>query len=70
MANFLDLACPHCDATDKIEIASTLWLRVTETGTEPDFNGCYEYTPHSSAVCTNCGHAGTVRSFEQAGDKK
>jgi hypothetical protein len=66
MANFLNLACPRCNADDKIEIASHLWLRVTETGTEADFNGDYEYHPHSPAICTNCGFVGTVRTFERA----
>jgi hypothetical protein len=70
MANFLNLACPRCDADNKIEIASHLWLRVTETGTEADLNGTYEYTPHSAAICTACGCVGTVRTFKRADGKK
>lgn len=70
MANFLNLVCPRCDADDQIEIASHLWLRVTEIGTEADFNGNYEYNPHSSAICTSCGFVGTVRLFERAGEQK
>lgn len=70
MPNFLNLACPRCETDNKIEIASHLWLRVTETGTQADFTGDYEYHPHSPAICTGCGFVGTVRTFERADGQK
>lgn len=66
MPNFLNLVCPRCGADDRVEIASQLWLRVTETGTEPDLTGWYDYAPNSPAICTNCSYVGTLRQFEDA----
>ena len=38
MSNFLDLRCPHCGNTDRLDIAATVWLRVTENGTDADLS--------------------------------
>ena len=65
MTNCLGLLCPRCGADTHVEIASHIWLRVTAHGTEAELNGCYEYHPHSPAICTRCGFVGTVRGFEQ-----
>ncbi|WP_315767575.1 MULTISPECIES: hypothetical protein [unclassified Bradyrhizobium] len=69
MPNFLNLVCPRCGADDRLEIASHLWLRVTETGTQADLTGTYEYHPQSPAICTGCGFIGILRQFERADDK-
>ena len=36
MSNFLDLRCPHCGDTNRIDIEVTVWVRVTENGTDAD----------------------------------
>jgi hypothetical protein len=67
MSNFLDIRCPKCRATDQIDIAATVWLRVMEDGTDADqsADGNHEFEPTSPATCNACGFAGQVRDFEQ-----
>jgi phage FluMu protein Com len=66
MSNFLDIRCPKCDATDQIDIAATVWLRVTEDGTDADESkdGHHDYTPRSNATCNACGYYGRLQDFE------
>ena len=66
MSNFLDLRCPQCGADDRIDIAATVWLRVTCDGTDADAsaNGDHEYTPKSLAACAACGYSGRLSKFE------
>lgn len=67
MSNFLDIHCPKCRATDQIDITATVWLRVTEDGTDADQSedGNHDFEPTSPATCNTCGFAGRVQDFEQ-----
>lgn len=49
MSNFLDLRCPHCGDTNRIDIEATVRLRVTESGTDADLsgNGDHELRPRT-----------------------
>jgi hypothetical protein len=69
MSNFLDLRCPQCGDTNRIDIEATVWLRVTENGTDADLsgNGDHEFTPESWTVCGQCGAGGELRQFESGG---
>jgi hypothetical protein len=69
MTNFLNMRCPKCGDEDRLDIESTLWLRVTADGTDPDAagRGDHDYTPMSPAICRACDHLGTVWDFERAG---
>ena len=65
MSNFLDMRCPNCGDEDRIDIEATVWIRVTEEGTDVDAagDGNHEYTPKSMAVCAACQHCATVTAF-------
>ena len=65
MSNFLDMRCPKCGDQDRINIAATLWVRVTDDGTDADASGDggSEFTPKSIAVCRACDHCATVAAF-------
>ncbi|TXM96396.1 hypothetical protein FV242_33685 [Methylobacterium sp. WL64] len=66
MSALFDMACPACGSADRIDIAATVWVRVTPDGTDPDNaeNGDHEFTPASPAMCSGCGHRGTVAEFD------
>ena len=32
MSNFLDLCCPKCDDTDRLDVLAEIWVRVTDDG--------------------------------------
>jgi hypothetical protein len=71
MSNFLDLRCPHCGNTDRIDICAEVWIRVTRDGTDADASreGDHHFTPDSIAQC-GCGHFAKLRDFEAAGDAR
>jgi hypothetical protein len=65
MSNCFDMRCPKCGGKDRIDIAATVWLRVTDDGTDADASRCgdHEFTPKSMAVCGACDHCATVAAF-------
>jgi len=67
MSNFFDIRCPKCRATDQIDIAATVWLRVTEDGTDADQSedGNHEFGPDSPVTCSACGFTGRLHDFDQ-----
>jgi phage FluMu protein Com len=67
MTNFLNIHCPKCWTDNQIDIAATVWLRVTENGTDADESkdGQHDYTPRSDAACNACGYYGRLQDFEQ-----
>jgi hypothetical protein len=69
MSNFLDLRCPHCGSTDRLDVEATVWLRITENGTDADLsaNGDHEFTAASPTVCGQCGQRGELRQFDTGG---
>ena len=66
MANAFDHVCPQCGGADHIDVAATIWLRLTEDGTDSDAaaNGDYEFDPRSLAVCQACDFHGRLGDFD------
>jgi ribosomal protein L37AE/L43A len=66
MANFLDYRCPKCSSSDEIEVAATIWLRLTADGTDADLADCHdhEYDTTSPAICQGCGFQGKIGEFD------
>ena len=64
--NMFNMKCPRCRRDDRIDIAATIWVRLTENGTDADeaHNGVHEYGPNSPATCWACGYFGHVTEFE------
>jgi hypothetical protein len=62
-----DMACPQCGKDGYIEIAMTVWGRLTPDGTDIDAattGGDHEWTPESPATCCACGYSATVLDFD------
>jgi len=64
------LCCPNCGKDDGIDIAATVWIRMTPGGsdTEASFCGDHTYDPDHDAACQNCGFEGLVSDFQVKGD--
>jgi len=56
MSNFFEMKCPKCGDEDHIDIVATLWVRVTNEGTDADASGDsdHEYTPRDAAGYSVC----------------
>jgi hypothetical protein len=61
-----NMRCPKCGADDRIDIAATVFVRLTSDGTDADESkiGDHEWDNDSLAVCYACGFSVTVRDFE------
>jgi len=61
-ANQFDMVCPKCGRTDQLDIAATVWVRLTPDGTDNDAadDGDHEWDDDSVCRCAACGWAGTV----------
>jgi len=64
--NDFGMRCPRCGASDRIDIAATVWIRLCPGGTDVTAaeNGDHEWDTGSLACCHSCGHSGTVREFD------
>ncbi len=64
--NQFDMVCPKCGASDEIDVAATVWVRLCEDGTDAtnSGDGDQEWEPTSACVCRTCGHGATVADFE------
>jgi hypothetical protein len=64
--NDFGMKCPNCGASDQIDVAATVWVRLSPDGTDTTLaaNGDHEWDNGSAAVCGACGHSGTVRNFD------
>ena len=64
--NDFGMKCPHCDASDEIDIAATIWIRLCPDGTDVTAaeNGDHYWNDDSAAVCQSCGHVGIVEEFD------
>jgi hypothetical protein len=64
---YLGMCCPACGSRHGIDIHASLWVRVCRSGTDADASAdtIHEFSPNSTAICTECGHAGRVRDFEE-----
>ena len=65
MSNFLNVRCPKCGEQNRLDVVASVWLRLTENGTDADAsaNGDHEYTPKGLTVCDACGYSGRLSSF-------
>ena len=66
MANAFDHVCPKCGDADHIDVAATVWVRLTENGSDLDLSaqGDTEFTPRSLAVCQTCDFSGRLAEFD------
>ena len=69
--NAFELVCPRCGGTDRIDVASIVWVRLTPEGVDPDLalgplgrNDVGMFESESPAACRRCGYTGTVEGFE------
>ena len=64
MSNCFDLMCPRCLSSD-IDILATVWLRLTEDGTDADLshNKNHSWSDRSYFLCDNCGKGGRVAAL-------
>ncbi len=65
MANFLGNVCPKCGNPDQIDVAATVWVRLTADGSDADASGNadHEYDNTSLAQCGACDFGGTLGDF-------
>ena len=58
-----NMHCPQCGEDDKLDIAGTVWMRLTPDGTDidapPDHD--HDWDEDSAACCRNCEWTGTVK---------
>jgi hypothetical protein len=70
MSNCFNMRCPKCGGEDQIDIAATVWVRLTGDGTDADeaADGGHFWDDDSPARCVRwrCDHQGTVKDFEAA----
>ena len=61
------MACPKCVDDLLINVAATIWVRLSPEGTDPyeAKNQDHERNHSSAAFCCTCGHHGTVASFTE-----
>ena len=66
MANWIDARCPNCGCTDEIDVAATIWVRLTRDGSDADaseYGSDHEYGDDSTAVCYACDHSAIFSDF-------
>lgn len=58
--------CPSCGRIDQIDVAATVWVRITDNGTDADASsdGHHEYDGASAASCGGCRWTGTLRETQ------
>lgn len=68
MANQFDYECPKCGDCDSLDIEATVFVRLTEDGTDLDLsrNGDHEWSDDSFATC-GCGWDGKVSDLSPEG---
>ena len=64
--NSFNMLCPKCGSADQIDIAATVWVRLTADGTDTDeaADGGHFWDDDSRARCIACDHQGTVKEFQ------
>lgn len=60
--------CPSCGKADQIDVAATVWVRITDNGTDADASsdGHQEYDGDSAASCGGCRWSGTLSEAESS----
>jgi len=63
--NDFDMLCPRCGASDQIDVAATVFVRLCRDGTDDTqaHSGDHTWDDNSPALCCACDYAGTVRAF-------
>lgn len=63
--NWRGNVCPKCGVADEIDVAATVWVRLTNDGSDADgsMSGDHEYDDDSEAGCAACGFKGKLASF-------
>lgn len=61
-----DLKCPECGSRNHLDIAATVWVRVTDHGTvcNESHDGSHDWDDNSIARCDNCAWEGKVRDCD------
>jgi hypothetical protein len=64
--NSFEMSCPKCGSGERIDIAATVWVRLTPDGTDADLaaDGGHFWEDDSAGRCVACDHQGTVRDFD------
>ena len=65
MDNCFDMQCPKCGESDRIDVYTRIWVRLTKDGTDADASedGTHEWDDADRADCIACGHSGKVFTF-------
>jgi hypothetical protein len=63
--NSFEMRCPKCGDGSQIDIAATVWVRLTSDGTDADeaADGGHFWGDYNHARCNACDHQGTVKEF-------
>lgn len=63
------MCCSVCGDDLRIDIAATVWIRLTPDGTDATeaANGDHEWSDHSTGECQTCNFVGHVSDFSEAG---
>jgi hypothetical protein len=69
--NAFAMKCPKCGASDEIDVAATVWVRLCPDGTDVTAaeDGDHEWSDQSGAVCHGCGFGGNVDDFKTTGEQ-
>lgn len=59
------MRCPNCGSYGPFRIAASIFVIVTDDGTE-DEGGGYEWEDTSACICGACDHPGTIALFTEA----
>ncbi len=62
--------CPSCGRIDQIDVAATVWVRITDNGTDADASsdGHHEYDGASAASCGAAGGPARCARLNLAAD--
>ena len=63
--NEFGLQCPKCKASNQIDVAANIWVRLHRDGSDPYEARCqdHDWNQNSFAACHSCGHSATVWDF-------
>jgi hypothetical protein len=72
MSNSFDYLCPYCGSGDQLDIAATVWVRLTSDGTDCDASedGGHEWGDDNSCICQGCGWQGFVKNLVKGNENE
>jgi hypothetical protein len=66
--NASGMKCPQCGASDQIDVAASIWVRLCRDGTDPYEARMQDHDwNQQSGACCACGFGGNVSDFSKAG---